>query len=65
MVASRSVSMLILVVLFQLLTISISLSTDANSVLMNHYDDGSDMNLEIIKDFLKTFDCPSKCSHLT
>ena len=32
---------------------------------MRKYDDGSDMNIQIIKDFLSTYDCPNKCSHLT
>jgi hypothetical protein len=44
MLATKALSIILLVILLQLLSIASSRPIDAKEILMRRYDDGSDMN---------------------
>lgn len=60
MIANHSVVYTLTIFLILVLVVSDS-RAEHKQVLAQHYDDGSEMNMKIIREFIDSEECVSKC----
>lgn len=54
----------LLLVFLALCSLSLGASNSPQRILVENYDDGSEMNMEIIKDYLQSEECISRCTRM-